>query len=133
TKHSQEWDMLRLFGINANRESGLMTTFRDVHAFWNKMQEKRAKLGYWIDGTVVRVDDNRAFSRLGVVGKTPRAMVAWKFPAEEVTTVVENVAWQVGRTGALTPVAHLRPIWLGGTTVKNASLHNADEIERLGL
>ncbi len=132
-RHSQEWELLRLFGFNANRESVLAHSVGDVHAFWKRTQERRAELGYWIDGSVIRVDDNDAYERLGVVGKTPRAMVAWKFPAEEVTTVVEGVSWQVGRTGALTPVAHLKPVWLGGTTVKNATLHNADEIKRLDL
>lgn len=133
TRHSQEWDLLPLLGFTVNAQSGLMTSKDGVHAFWKAMQEKRAKLGYWIDGSVVRVDDNAGFARLGTVGKTPRGMVAWKFPAEEVTTVVESVRWQVGRTGALTPVAEMRPIWLGGTTVQNASLHNLDEIERLDL
>jgi DNA ligase (NAD+) len=116
-----------------NREAARADGVGEVRSYWKRMQERRAKLGYWIDGTVVRVDDNAAFERLGVVGKTPRGLVAWKFPAEEATTVVEDVRWYVGRTGALTPVANLRPTWLGGTTVQHASLHNADEIERLGL
>ncbi|MEY4744818.1 MAG: hypothetical protein RL272_763 [Candidatus Parcubacteria bacterium] len=133
TRHSQEWDILGLLGFRANRESVLAHSAAEVHAFWERMRERRPKLGYWIDGSVVRVDDNAAFGRLGVVGKAPRAMVAWKFPAEEATTVVEGVRWYVGRTGALTPVAELRPTWLGGTTVRHASLHNADEIARLGL
>ncbi len=133
TTHSQEWELLRLLGFNANRESILAKSVAEVRAFWKKTQERRARLGYWIDGSVVRVDDNASYERLGAVGKTPRAMVAWKFPAEEVTTVVEAVEWHVGRTGALTPVAQLRPSWLGGTTVKHATLHNADEINRLGL
>ncbi|HTM68419.1 MAG TPA: NAD-dependent DNA ligase LigA [Candidatus Binatia bacterium] len=133
TTHAQEWELLPLLGFKVNREAARADGVGEVRSYWKRMQERRAKLGYWIDGTVVRVDDNAAFERLGVVGKTPRGLVAWKFPAEEATTVVEDVRWYVGRTGALTPVANLRPTWLGGTTVQHASLHNADEIERLGL
>ncbi len=133
TTHSQEWELLGMLGFRASKESSLAKKPADVHAFWKTMQERRARLGYWIDGTVVRVDDHKAFQELGVVGKAPRGMIAWKFPAEEVTTTVKDVAWYVGRTGALTPVALLAPTWIGGTTVQHASLHNADEIERLGV
>lgn len=133
TRHSQEWELLPMLGFKVNKEGVRAESVADVRAFWTRMQERRPKLGYWIDGAVVRVDDNEDFARLGVVGKTPRGLVAWKFPAEEVTTVVEDVRWYVGRSGALTPVAELRPTWLGGTTVRHASLHNADEIDRLGL
>ncbi len=97
------------------------------------MQKKREKLGYWIDGTVIRVNENASYEKLGVVGKTPRGLVAWKFPAEEATTVVQDLEWFVGRTGVLTPVAVVEPTWLGGTTVTHASLHNMDEIERLDV
>ncbi|MEY4722722.1 MAG: hypothetical protein RLZZ324_235 [Candidatus Parcubacteria bacterium] len=131
--HDQEWELMAMLGFTVNREGALVKGVEGVRAFWAGMQEKRAKLGYWIDGSVVRVNDNAAFASLGVVGKTPRAIVAWKFPAEEATTVVEDVIWNVGRSGALTPVAKMKPTWVGGTTVQNASLHNADEIERLGL
>lgn len=133
SRHSREWELLGLLGFRANKESVRARSAEEVHAYWKRMLERRPRLGYWIDGTVVRADDNASFERLGVVGKAPRGMVAWKFPAEEVTTVVEDVQWYVGRTGALTPVAKLRPTWLGGTTVQHASLHNADEIARLGL
>jgi len=133
TTHSQEWELLPMLGFRVNKEATRATAVAEVREFWKRTQDRRAKLGYWIDGTVVRVDENAAFARLGVVGKTPRGLVAWKFPAEEVTTVVEDVKWYVGRTGALTPVANLRPTWLGGTTVQHASLHNADEIDRLGV
>jgi DNA ligase (NAD+) len=104
-----------------------------VKGLWEKTQKIREKLDYWIDGLVIRVNDNKIFDQLGVVGKTPRGLAAWKFPAEEATTIVEDVQWFVGRTGALTPVAVVQPTWLGGTTVKHASLHNFDEIERLGV
>jgi DNA ligase (NAD+) len=133
TTHSQEWEILGMLGFKVSKESALAKGTAEVRAFWHKMQDRRPKLGYWIDGTVVRVDDHRAYEGLGVVGKAPRGIIAWKFPAEEATTVVEDVLWYVGRTGALTPVAKLRPTWIGGTTVQHASLHNADEIERLGV
>ncbi|MFA6132294.1 MAG: NAD-dependent DNA ligase LigA [Patescibacteria group bacterium] len=131
--HDKEWEILSALGFKTNPEGGLVSSVPEVNEFWNKMQKRRGKLDYWIDGMVVRVNDNTAFERLGVVGKTPRGLIAWKFPAEEVTTVVEDVEWFVGRTGALTPVAVVKPTWLGGTTVKHASLHNFDEIERLGV
>ncbi len=105
----------------------------EVKKFFDEYAKKREKLDYWIDGVVVRVNDNAAFRELGVIGKTPRGLVAFKFPPEETTTRVEKVEWFVGRTGALTPVAVVAPTFIAGTTVIHASLHNADEIERLGL
>ncbi len=108
-------------------------TMKDVQKFFDQMAKKRDALNFWIDGVVIRVDDSRRFAQLGVVGKTPRGLVAWKFPPEESTTVVESVDWFVGRTGALTPVATVRATFIAGTTVTHATLHNADEIDRLGL
>ncbi|MFH1433705.1 MAG: NAD-dependent DNA ligase LigA [Candidatus Uhrbacteria bacterium] len=131
--HEQEWDLLKLLGFKVNPEFTVVDNLKAIEKYWNKMQDRRDKMDYWIDGTVVRVDDNEAFAKLGVVGKTPRGLIAWKFPATEATTVVRDVQWFVGRTGALTPVAIVEPTWIGGTTVKHASLHNFDEIKRLGL
>ncbi|MBI4599079.1 NAD-dependent DNA ligase LigA [Candidatus Uhrbacteria bacterium] len=131
--HAEECEMLRVLGFRVNPERRLARTVEDVAEYWDTIQKKRNRLGYWIDGAVVRVNQNHDFERLGVVGKTPRGLVAWKFPAEEATTIVEDIEWFVGRTGALTPVAVVRPTPVGGTTVKNASLHNADEIERLDV
>lgn len=108
-------------------------TVGDVRAFFDALAKRREKLDFWIDGVVVRVNDNRMFARLGVVGKTPRGIAAWKFPSEESTTKVLSVDWFVGRTGALTPVATVEATFIAGTTVTHATLHNADEIERLGL
>ena len=107
--------------------------FDDVKKFFLQLGKQREKLAYWIDGVVIRVNDRHVFDSLGVVGKTPRGLVAWKFPAEESTTRVESVDWFVGRTGALTPVATVTPTFVAGTTVTHATLHNADEIARLGL
>ncbi|MBI2484609.1 NAD-dependent DNA ligase LigA [Candidatus Uhrbacteria bacterium] len=131
--HEEEMGILRELGFKVTPESARATTVEHVETYWQKLTKKRAQLPFWIDGIVVRVNDNRVYADLGVVGKTPRGLVAWKFPAEEVTTVVREVEWFVGRTGALTPVAVVEPTALGGTTVRHASLHNMDEIERLGL
>ncbi len=131
--HDNEWKILHQLGFKVSPEFQVTKSVGEVKDYWNKMQDKRENMNYWIDGTVIRVNNNQQFAKLGVVGKTPRGLVAWKFPAEEATTVVEDVEWFVGRTGALTPVAIVKPTWIGGTTVKHASLHNADEIKRLDL
>lgn len=109
------------------------TSLDNVREFFDQIARDRESLDFWIDGVVVRIDDNRAFDRLGVVGKTPRGIAAWKFPSEESTTKVLSVDWYVGRTGALTPVATVEATFIAGTTVTHATLHNADEIDRLGL
>ncbi len=131
--HHQEIELLELIGFKTNPEFNLTDKVSEVEKYWKKMQAKKERMDYWIDGTVIRVNRNKDFEKLGVVGKTPRGLVAWKFPEEETTTVVEDVQWFVGRTGALTPVAIVKPTQVGGTTVKHASLHNFDEIERLSL
>ncbi|MBU0645911.1 NAD-dependent DNA ligase LigA [Patescibacteria group bacterium] len=130
---SDEWELLKKLGFRAVENSVVCKYLAEVRKHWEALQKKREKLGYWIDGMVVRVDDNIVFNKLGVVGKTPRGLVAWKFPAEEATTVVQNIEWFVGRTGALTPVAVVNPTFIAGTTVKHASLHNYDEIKRLDV
>lgn len=128
-----EWKLLKELGFRPVPESKVLKSFEEVQNLWKDLQKKREGLNYWIDGLVVRVNNREQYERLGVVGKTPRGLVAWKFPAEEVTTIVKEIEWFVGRTGALTPVALFEPTWLGGTTVKHASLHNIDEIERLDV
>ena len=106
---------------------------KEVEAYFAKTGKQREKIPHWIDGVVVRVNHRKTFADLGVVGKTPRGIVAWKFPAEEATTRVLDVEWSVGRTGKLTPIARVEPTFVAGTTVQNATLHNMDEISRLGL
>jgi len=133
TTQEEEWEMLRSLGFRPTPESVVATSFEDVRRHWEALQKKREGLGCWIDGMVARVNDNAAFDHLGVVGKTPRGLVAWKFPAEEVTTIIKDIEWFVGRTGALTPVAVVEPTFVGGTTVEHASLHNLDEIRRLDV
>ncbi len=125
-------EILKLFGFKTSVGEHC-DTLSDVKKFFEAIGKKREKLDFWIDGVVVRVNDNVSYRQLGVVGKTPRGLVAWKFAAEEATTIVESIDWFVGRTGALTPVASVSPTFVAGTTVVHASLHNADEIERLGL
>ena len=131
--HQQEWKILPDLGFRVNSESHLAVQKEEIEKFWQQCGKKRQSLNYWIDGIVVRVSDNLSFESLGVVGKTPRGMVAWKFAAEEATTVIEDVQWFVGRTRTLTPVARVKPTWIGGTTVTHASLHNIDEIRRLDV
>ncbi|PJE77086.1 NAD-dependent DNA ligase LigA [Candidatus Uhrbacteria bacterium CG10_big_fil_rev_8_21_14_0_10_48_16] len=130
---TEEWRILEELGFKPAPESEAFDSVSAVETHWKGLQTKRKGLGYWVDGMVVRVNDNALYENLGVVGKTPRGLVAWKFPAEEATTKIREIQWTVGRTGALTPVAVVDPTWIGGTTVQHASLHNIDEIERLDV
>ncbi len=133
TTHAEEYQLLNSWGIRTNPLGRVVSTLHDVFAFYKEIDKKREKLAYQIDGTVVTVNDSKQYRRAGIVGKTPRAAIAFKFAAEQATTIVREVRWQVGRTGALTPVAVMDPVLVAGTTVQHATLHNMDEIERLGL
>lgn len=133
TTHEQAHEIISLLGLPTNPNCRYCPTLAEVAEFQSEIGKKRDKLDYWIDGVVVNVNDDKLFRSLGVVGKTPRAILAWKYPAEQGTTVVRDIIVSVGRTGALTPVAVMDPVHLAGTTVTHASLHNEDEIERLGL
>lgn len=131
--HEEEHALLSLFGFKTVGYADRADSLKDIERFWKDIHAKREKLPYLIDGIVVQVNQGALFERLGVVGKAPRGAVAYKFPAEEVTTAVEDIIVQVGRTGVLTPVAVLKPVSIGGVTVSRATLHNMDEIERLGV
>ncbi|MCR4328094.1 MAG: NAD-dependent DNA ligase LigA [Patescibacteria group bacterium] len=131
--HSVEYETLRRYGIKTNPHGRAVRTLKEVFAFHAEVKKLREKLLYEIDGTVVTVDDTQIFRDAGIIGKAPRAAVAYKFSPREATTIVEDIKVQVGRTGALTPVAIMRPVEVGGVTITHATLHNADEIERLGL
>jgi DNA ligase (NAD+) len=133
TTHEQTHELISLLGVPTNPLNRFCKDLDAVQAFYDDVGKRREKLDYWIDGTVVNVNDDELFASLGVVGKTPRAVVAWKFAAEQGTSIVRDIHVSVGRTGALTPVAIMDPVKLAGTTVTHASLHNEDEIERLGL
>lgn len=131
--HAKEYESLRALGIKTNPEGRVVSTLDEVIEFRNQWEKKREKLAYEIDGIVVSVNDNAYYHRSGLVGKTPRAGIAYKFSPKEAQTIVENIIVQVGRTGTLTPVAVLRPVRIGGVTVSRATLHNLDEITRLGV
>ncbi len=130
--HQAEHQIARTLGFRVD-QGQYCRNLNEVIKFWNKIGRARARLPYQIDGVVVSVNDNQIFEKLGVIGKAPRGAIAFKFPAKEATTVVENIVVQVGRTGALTPVAKLKPVRIGGTLVTRATLHNEDEIKRLDV
>lgn len=130
---SQAYDLMRQAGLKINPQSRVATTVSELEDFHQHILRRREALPFWIDGVVVKLNDRQLYQELGFVGKAPRAAVAWKFSAEQATTVVENIIVQVGRTGAITPVAHLQPVPVAGTTVARATLHNADEIARLDV
>lgn len=132
TKHSQEHRILTALGFktDSGREC---QSLEEVVEFWREVAKKRETLPFLIDGIVINVDDNSLFKELGVVGKSPRGSRAFKFVPKQATTVIEDIKLQVGRTGAVTPVAHLKPVQVGGVTITRATLHNEDEIKRLGV
>jgi DNA ligase (NAD+) len=131
--HADEYHALRQWGIAPNPHGKTVGTIKEVISFYREWEKKREDLDYEFDGTVVVVDDNETYRRAGVVGKAPRAAVALKFSPRQAQTLIEDITVQVGRTGVLTPVAHLKPVLIGGTMVSRATLHNMDEIERLGV
>lgn len=129
----EELEELKNLGFKVNKHFTLCKTMQDVITFWKKWQKKAGKEDYWIDGVVVKVNEGEYQEALGYTGKAPRFAIALKFPAEQVTTVLEDIVLQVGRTGVVTPVAHLRPVLVAGSTVSRATLHNEDEIKRLDV
>jgi DNA ligase (NAD+) len=128
-----ELEYLRELGFKVNPHFKLAADAEAIVAYWESWKEKGRKQDYWIDGIVVKVNERRFEEALGYTGKGPRFAIAFKFPAEQVTTIVEDIVLQVGRTGVLTPVAHLKPVSVAGTTVSRATLHNEDEIQRLDV
>lgn len=133
TRHEQEHELAKLLGfkvLNQNRYCANLEQAIEFHDYWEK---NRDKMPFECDGIVVVVNDLNLWNSLGTVGKGPRYMMAYKFAAEQATTVVENVIWQVGRTGVLTPTARLKSVKICGVMVSRATLHNFDEISRLDL
>ncbi len=131
--HWGSLEELRHLGFKVNPHSKICRNIEEVIELCNSWEGKREGLPYEIDGVVVKVDSVEQQRQLGFTAKAPRWAIAYKYPARQATTTVESIEVQVGRTGALTPVAHLKPVEVGGVTVSRATLHNEDEIERLGL
>ena len=131
--HYDRLQWLKSIGIPVNGEICLATGREELLKFYAEIQSKRPNLGYDIDGTVLKVNDIALQEQLGFISRSPRWAIAYKFPAQEEMTVLNDVEFQVGRTGAITPVAKLEPVFVAGVTVSNATLHNGDEIERLGV
>src|SRR3989344_3004843 len=129
----EELQYLRELGFRVNPHFKAAKSLEDILGYWRQWQKKTKSEGYWIDGIVVKVNARGLQEKLGYTGKAPRFAIAFKFPAEQVTTVVETIVLQVGRTGVLTPVAHLRPVLVAGSTVSRATLHNEDEIKKLDV
>jgi DNA ligase (NAD+) len=131
--HWESLEWLNAAGFRVNPHKALCDSIDEVIEFANKMEPHRDDLGYEIDGLVVKVNSAALQDDFGTTQKAPRWAIAYKYPARQASTKVLSIVVQVGRTGALTPVAHLEPVFLAGTTVARATLHNEDEIERLGL
>jgi DNA ligase (NAD+) len=132
-RHSKTLDALDAAGFKVNPSRKLVHTIDEAWAFIQEWEEKRESLPYEIDGIVIKVDRTALQDELGFTGKAPRWAIAYKYAARAGITKLEDIRVQVGRTGKLTPVAMLAPVLIGGTTVRNATLHNMDEIERLGV
>lgn len=132
-KHEKEHAKLKELGFKTNPNNRLVQSLEEVFEFRDYWERHREKLDYEIDGIVIILNDNGLYGRAGVVGKAPRAAIAYKFSPREATTIVQNISVQVGRTGTLTPVAELRPVEVGGVRISHATLHNLDQIRKLGL
>ena len=133
TTHEEVHLICALLGFQTHKEVSIAKNLNEVFKFHSYVNKIRQKLPFEVDGIVVQINDNDLYSKLGFVGKAPRAGIAYKFSAKKATTVVEGIKVQVGRTGALTPVAELRPVKVAGITISHSTLHNMDEINRLGL
>ena len=125
--------LLIKLGFKSNSHNQYCKNISEVQKFYEKVGKIRKNFPYWSDGTVINANRIDLFNKLGIVGKAPRGAIAYKYPAEQATTIVEDIQVQIGRTGTLTPVAHLKPVQVAGTTVSRATLHNEDEIKRKGI
>lgn len=129
----EEISVLKSLGFDVNPNFSVFKTLEEIERYYKEWSNKKNKLDYGLDGIVIKINSNKIQKALGYTAKSPRWGVAYKFPAEQVTTVVEDIVLQVGRTGVLTPVAHLKPVLVAGSTVSRATLHNEDEIRRLDV
>ncbi len=130
---AEELDYLRELGFKVNPHHTLVKDIDGSVEFWEAWKKKGRHQEYWTDGVVIKVNEKKHQDVLGYTGKAPRFAIAFKFPAEQVTTILEDIVFQIGRTGVVTPVAHLRPVSVAGSTVSRATLHNEDEINRLDV
>jgi DNA ligase (NAD+) len=133
TTQDSEIKLLSKLGFKTNPHHKVCSTVKEIQDFYKHWTNKKDSLDYGLDGIVIKINSRKIQEALGYTGKSPRFGVAYKFPAEQVTTVVEDIALQVGRTGVVTPVAHLKPVLVAGSTVSRATLHNEDEIRRLDV
>lgn len=131
--HDEEHKILKKLSFKTNPHVKFCKNLKEVIEFRNKWEKEKEKLDYEIDGIVVQINSNKMFERLGVIGKSPRGAIAYKFSPKEAETVIEDIIVSVGRTGTLTPIAILRPVNVGGVMVSRATLHNLDEIRRLDV
>ncbi|MDD5589746.1 MAG: NAD-dependent DNA ligase LigA [Candidatus Portnoybacteria bacterium] len=132
-RHEQEHEIVKTLGFKVAPQNRYCENIEEVIKFQKEIAEKREKFPFECDGMVIVVNENSLRGRLGVVGKAPRWMLAYKFAAAEATTIVEDIVVNIGRTGVLTPVAVLKPVSVAGVTIRHATLHNMDEIKRLGV
>lgn len=131
--HSEKHQLLRKLGFKVDGHEKVCKNLEEVEEFVNKIEKIRKEFPFGTDGVVISVDDLNLQTRLGVVGKAPRFMVAYKYPAEKATTIINEIKFNVGRTGVLTPVAIFEPTLVAGSTISKATLHNMDQIERLDI
>ena len=129
----EELRYLEELGFKVNKHPKLCQNIDEVISFWKEWQKRAPKEDYLIDGVVIKINERKLQEALGYTGKAPRWGIAFKFPAEQVTTIVEDIVFQVGRTGVITPVARLKPVSVAGSVVSRATLHNEDEIKRLDV
>ncbi|RYY75286.1 MAG: NAD-dependent DNA ligase LigA [Gammaproteobacteria bacterium] len=132
-RHTDILKALQSWGFLINREMQSAKNIYECLDYYRRVQEKRNALAYDIDGIVFKVNSRKLQEELGFISRAPRWAIAYKFPAQEENTVLQDVEFQVGRTGSVTPVARLKPVFVGGVTISNATLHNRDEINRLGI
>ena len=131
--HQEAYDFLRQIGFQTSGQDHVYTHLNEVFAEIQHLGQVRGDFLFNTDGMVIKINDRKIYSELGIVGKTPRAAVAFKYPAEESTSKVRDIVISIGRTGAATPVAILDPVEIAGSTVRHATLHNSDEIEKLDI
>ncbi|HCG29553.1 MAG TPA: DNA ligase (NAD(+)) LigA [Chloroflexi bacterium] len=131
--HSEILALLGTYGLTTSPDYTICASIDEIWQRCGWWHERRADLDFDIDGVVVKVDDTRLYDEIGAVAREPRWAIAYKFPAMQATTILEGIEINVGRTGSLNPLAHLRPVQIGGVTVSRATLHNEDEIRRLGV